>query len=101
MTKEEKADWDKRIERRDEAQREVTYYAGNHRKARDPTRKDGFLFDWHLEQRIFDLINDSLPPRYKANLTDRSYHVEASRERHTLSAYLEDRKKPAKVRQWS
>jgi hypothetical protein len=101
LTKEEKVEWDKRLERRAEAQQEVSYFAGKYRRARDPKSKERWLSDWHLEQRIFDLINDGLPDRYKAKLVDRSYHPDASREGKTLSEFVADRKKPRSKRQWS
>ena len=101
LTKEEKVEWDKRIQRRSDAQSEVSFYAGKFRKARDPEIKERWLFDWHLEQRIFDLINDSLPERYKAKLIDRSFRDGASREGTTLSEYVRDRQKPKHKRQWS
>jgi len=53
------------------------------------------------EQRIFDLINDSMPDRYKAKLNDRSYREGASKEGKTLSEYVRDRQKPKHKRQWS
>jgi hypothetical protein len=101
LTKEEKAEWDKRLERRAEAQQEVSYFAGKHRRARDPEARERWLFDWHLEQRIFDLINDAMPDRYKAKLVDRSHREDASREGKTLAEFLADRKKPRSKRQWS
>lgn len=101
MTKEEKAEWDKRLERRDEAQSEVTYFAARYRKVRNPAWKEQWLSEWHCEQRIFDIINDAMPDRYKAKLTDRSYHADASREGHTLREYIEDRKRPKSRRKWS
>lgn len=101
MTKEEKAEWDKRLQRRADAQEEVSYYASKYRKARDAKSKERWLFDWHMEQRIFDLINDAMPERYKAKLVDRSYHGDASREGTTLKEFLEDRKRPASKRLWS
>jgi len=100
MTKEEKADWDKRIARRDEAQAEVTYFAAEYRKARSPGQKDSWLQEWHFEQRIFDLINDSMPDRYKIKLTDRSCKEGASREGHTLREFIEDGKRPKKGRRF-
>lgn len=101
MTKEEKAEWDKRLARRNDAQSEVSYYAGKFRKARDPEIKERWLYDWLLEQRIFDLINDSMPDRYKSNLVDRSYNESASKEGKTLSEFVRDRQKPKYKRQWS
>ena len=101
LTKEEKAEWDKRLERRAEAQQEVSYFAAKHRRARDAESKERWLFEWHIEQRIFDIINDSLPERYKAKLTDRSYHQDASREGTALAEFAADRKKPKSARKWS
>lgn len=88
----EKAAWDKRIARRDAAQEEVTYYAERHRKARGADKKQFWLELWHFEQRIFDLINDSMPRRYKAKLANRSYAKGASREGKTLREYVDRRK---------
>ena len=101
ITKEEKVEWDKRLKRRNDAQSEVTYFAAKYRKARDPKMKESWLWEWHLEQRIFDLINDALPDGYKAKLKDRSYREGASKEGTTLSEYLRDRQKPKHKRQWS
>lgn len=101
MSKEEKAEWDKRIERRDEAQSEVTYYATQYRKARSPKWKEQWLQHWLWEQRIFDIINDALPDRYKAKLVDRSNREGASREGQALKEFVEDRKRPKNKRQWS
>jgi hypothetical protein len=81
VTTEDKIAWDKNLARRDAAQAEVTYYATRHRSARDPKRKQMFLDDWHHEQRIFDLINDNLPRRYRTKLENRSWAKEATRER--------------------
>lgn len=43
----------------------MSYYAAECRKARNPATKEQWLAEWHFEQRLFDLINDSLPDRYK------------------------------------
>ena len=80
QTKEQKQRLDKALARRDEAQEEVSYFAGKYRKARDPALKAQYLEDWHWEQRMFDIINDVVGPRYKAKLKDRSYAEGASRE---------------------
>lgn len=101
LTKEEKFEWDKRLERRAEAQQEVSYCAGKYRRARDPESKKRWIFDWHIEQRTFDLINDTMPDRYKASLVDRSHHPGASREGETLAEFIADRKKPRTRRQWT
>lgn len=80
VTPEDKFAWDKNLSRRDEAQAEVTYYAAKHRSARDPAKRQRLLDDWHHEQRIFDLINDNLPRRYRAKLEHRSWAKEGTRE---------------------
>lgn len=101
LTREEKVKWDERLSRRDEAQAEVTLFAAEYRKARSPRKKEMWLQEWHFEQRIFDIINDSLPDRYKTKLTDRSYREGASREGHTLREFIEDRKRPRKARRYN
>ena len=72
--------WDERLARRDEAQVEVNYYAEKYARAKSPERKHTLRQDWHFEQRIFDIINDRLPARYKAKLENRSYAEGASRQ---------------------
>lgn len=83
----EKREWDQRLVRRDEAQAEVRQFAENYRRARALKSKAMWLSEWHFEQRIFDIINDSLPDRYKAKLEDRSYHDGASKEDKTLEEF--------------
>ncbi|MGD9714450.1 MAG: DUF5681 domain-containing protein [Thermomicrobiales bacterium] len=100
MTKEEKEVWDDRLERRTEAQKEVSHYAAKHRKARTAEAKERWLNWWHHEQTIFDLINDAMPDRYKAKLVDRSYQPGASREGKTLQKVIEDRKRPRSKRKF-
>ncbi|MGB3806979.1 MAG: DUF5681 domain-containing protein [Erythrobacter sp.] len=80
QTKEQKQNLDELLARRTEAQEEVTYYADKHRRARSERMKERYLEDWHWEQRMFDIINDKVPPRYKAKLENRSYREYASRE---------------------
>lgn len=96
----EKRAWDERLARRNEAQAEVNYFAEKHRRATSKKSKTLWLLEWHFEQRIFDIINDSMPPRYKAKLENRSYHPEASREGKTLQQFVEDRKRPKSQRKW-
>ena len=83
----EKRDWDKRLARRADAQDEVNAFAENHRKARSAKAKAMWLSEWHFEQRIFDIINDSLPDRYQAKLENRSYGEEASVAGKTLEEF--------------
>ena len=91
----EKKKWDERLQRRDEAQAEVTEYAKLHKSARKQKQRDFWLEQLHFEQRIFDIINDGMPERYKAKLEHRSFHADASRQGNTLDEY---RKKFAKRR---
>ncbi|CAM3210309.1 DUF5681 domain-containing protein [Sphingomonas antarctica] len=83
----EKKDWDKRLQRRDDAQEEVTYMATLHKRARTSERRERWLSEWISEQYIFDLINDSMPERYKAKLKHRTYDANASREGKSLEQY--------------
>ncbi|MDX2211097.1 MAG: DUF5681 domain-containing protein [Sphingopyxis sp.] len=76
---EEKKDWDRTLARRDEAAREVASDARRHRMIRNPRMKEIILDNWLYEQRIFDIINDRLPPRYQTKLENRSYVEGASR----------------------
>lgn len=87
MTAEEKKEWDLRLARRDEAQAEVSYYADRYRKARSDDAKASALQDWHVEQYIFDIINDSMPDRYKTKLQNRSYRKDASREGNAIEQF--------------
>lgn len=87
----EKKSWDERLARRDEAQREVNYFVDQHRKARTAQRKQRWLDEWHFEQRIFDIINDTMPKRYKAKLENRSYRQGASREGKALDELRKSR----------
>jgi hypothetical protein len=83
----EKREWDERLARRAEAQAEVSQFAENHRRARTGKSKATWLSEWHFEQRIFDIINDSLPARYKATLQDRSHRAGASKEGKALEEF--------------
>lgn len=84
--------WDQRFERMSESQESVTYFEEKHRKARDPKRKLFWLEEWHYEQRLFDLLNDSLPKKHKRKLANRSYAEAASREGKTLDEFKRNRK---------
>ncbi len=79
QTKEQKERLDHALERRAEAQSEVVYFAAKYQRARDEKSKARWLEEWHFEQRMFDIINDILPERYKARLENRSYRDGASR----------------------
>ena len=78
-TNEDKAQWDKRLQRRQDAQEEISRCAAQTRAAKDPRKKEIYLDWWHGEQRIFDIINDNLPERYRVELQDRSWKEGASR----------------------
>jgi len=78
-TKEEKARWDEQLRRREEAQTAVSLNAQQFRRARDPKKKQWHLDWWHHDQKMFDLINDNLPERYRIKLQDRSWKEGASR----------------------
>ena len=84
MTKEAKQTLNEALQRRAQAQEEVSYFAEKYRRARDPRLKARNLEEWHWEQRMFDIINDVVGTRYKARLRDRSYAEGASREGQTL-----------------
>jgi hypothetical protein len=90
-TKEQKERNDLSIARRDIAQQDVTYYARRYRRARNSEVKAWYLEEWHWEQRMFDIINDAIGPRYKAKLKDRSYAEGASREGKTLDEIMRNR----------
>ena len=96
----EKQNYDERLSRRADAQHEVNYFAKRYRRAKSQDQQARWLEEWHFEQRIFDLINDSLPPRYKVKLENRSYRDGASREGKTLQEFAEDRKRRKGKRKW-
>jgi hypothetical protein len=87
----EKASHDQRLARRAEAQARVNDFAERHRKARSAEEKADWLEQWHTEQCVFDLLNDSLLGRYKARLENRSFAEGASREGETLERFERDR----------
>lgn len=88
----EKEIWDSRLARRDAAQAEVNAIAERYRKARSQRWKTFWRLEWHFEQKIFDIINDGMPQRYKAKLENRSHAEGASQEGKTLAEYLRKRK---------
>jgi len=83
-TREEKQRLEEVLARRDQAQEEVSYFANKYRRARSPEQKAFYLSEWQWEQRMFDLVNDAVGPRYKVKLENRSYAEGASREGKTL-----------------
>ena len=78
MTKEEKVDWDARLDRRKDAQDEVSLSSVKYKRAKDERDKAWWLDNWLFEQRIFDIINDRVPKHYQVKLENRSYLKEAS-----------------------
>ncbi|WP_310532748.1 DUF5681 domain-containing protein [Novosphingobium sp.] len=92
QTKEQKERLDHALARRAEAQEEVNYFADKYRRTRDPDRRQRHLDNWLFEQRMFDIINDTVGPRYKAKLENRSYSKGASREGRALEELRRDPK---------
>lgn len=80
LTKEARDRLDHALARRAEAQDNVDYYADQYRTLPDdhPLRPR-YLDEWHWEQRMFDIINDTVSERYKIKLENRSYKEGASR----------------------
>lgn len=83
----EKANWDERLARRAEAQAEVNFVADAYKRSRSDKMRTVLLTEWIAEQFIFDLINDSLPERYRAKLENRSKDPEASRPGEAFEQY--------------
>ena len=79
LTKEARDRLDQALKRRADAQEEVTYFAEKYRETSDEQLKARYLEDWHWEQRMFDIINDTVSERYKVKLENRSYKKGASR----------------------
>lgn len=92
MNSEEKEEHDKRVQRRDDAQAEISEYAALYRRARDPKKTQLWLERWQFEQMIFDLINDGLKGRYKTTLADRSWYEGSSRDGEGIECYKAWRK---------
>ncbi len=91
QTKEQKARFDEAVERRAQAQEEVTDFAAKYRRTRSEASKLQLLQEWHFEQRIFDIINDILPNRHKLKLENRSHAEGASREGKALEELRRNR----------
>jgi hypothetical protein len=71
---------DQALDRRAEAQEEVHSFAKLYRRTRGPERKTQWLEEWHYAQRMSDIINDLIGPRYRTKLENRSHVKGASRE---------------------
>lgn len=91
QTKEQKAQLDQALVRRSEAQDNVSDYAERHKRSRSEEQRAQWLDEWHFEQRIFDIINDMVPGRYKAKLQDRSRAEGASKEGKALAELRRDK----------
>lgn len=79
QTKEQRDRLEEALARRADAQEDVNYFAEKYRRAREPAMQARWLEEWHWEQRMFDILNDIVPKRYKAQLENRSYREGASR----------------------
>jgi hypothetical protein len=79
MTKEDKVEWDKLLEHIDNLQEEISMFAGDYARARNPEKKARALDMWKFEQNLFDRLNDNLPKRYQRQLRDRCWKEGASR----------------------
>lgn len=90
-TKEEKARLDEALARRDQAQEDVNYFAKRHKLTRNSQLKAQYFEEWLFEQRMFDILNDIVPQRYKIKLENRSYAQEASREGKALDELRRNR----------
>lgn len=73
MTKQDKADWDRLLESRDELQAGISKVAEEYRKARNDKGKAEALATWKSRQELYDDINDNLPKRYRKSLLDRCF----------------------------
>lgn len=79
MTPDEKAWVDHSVNLMKLMQVQVSTYAAAAKRARAKERRAEHLTELHFFQRKFDEINDTIAPRYRFELVDRSYHADASR----------------------
>lgn len=77
ITPEEKRVWDLKLQRRDEAAKNVERAAHRYKRLRDPAKRKVAVEEWIRDQEVFDLINDRLPSRYKTTFANR-HHSEAN-----------------------
>lgn len=87
-TPEQKAKFDSILEDRDRSQEHVRHLSDRYRRARSPSMKALWQREWHFAQKMFDIVNDCMPERYKATLEHRSYAEGASQEGKTLDAHM-------------
>ncbi|ABQ67942.1 hypothetical protein Swit_1579 [Rhizorhabdus wittichii RW1] len=78
-TEEEKREWDEQLDYLARQQEEVAALAERYRDPANAKYKEMVLEDWHLAQRLFDCVNDNLPPHYRIELQHRSWAEGASR----------------------
>ena len=57
---------------RAQAQIEVNHCAQKYRRARNDNTKARLLEEWHWQQAMFDVINDTVAARYRTKLENRS-----------------------------
>jgi hypothetical protein len=77
ITPEEKKNWDRMLELRDEQQDEVSFFAKTYRKAKkkgdNPDRLNSLADSWKRSVDLYDRINEPLPERYQKRLENRFY----------------------------
>jgi hypothetical protein len=79
MTLQEKAWFDRTVIMMRVLQVQISAYAAATKRARSKERREEYLIELHDYQRRFDQMNDTMTPRLKIELKDRSYHPDASR----------------------
>jgi len=74
-TPEEKVNWDRMLEFRDEQQDFVSFAAQHYRETdeADVEQRSRRLDMWQQAQALYDRVNDPLPDRYRKRLEDRGY----------------------------
>jgi hypothetical protein len=79
MTIQDKVEWDRLLQRRDDLQAGVSMFAQRHESAGNDEEKADALERWKAQQKLYDRMNDNLPLRYRKDLDDRSWEDDASR----------------------
>jgi len=92
ITKEAKERFDQALQVRTEAQEEVSYWAKRNRSARKDEVRQRCLEMWHMDQKLFDTINEALPERYQTELQDRSYAKGATRKGEFAKRYSKEKR---------
>ncbi|MBX9729390.1 MAG: hypothetical protein K2X31_10820, partial [Sphingopyxis sp.] len=75
----DKEQFDRLVERRDLAAAEVANAATSYKRTRSEHSRAMWMSEWIHEQRLFDIINDRLPERYRIELQHRNYGETSSR----------------------